>query len=324
MSATDIIKEPIVTELKKFEPFLRAAMKSPVPLLDIIIHYILRRKGKQMRPMFVFLSAKLHGIINDSTYTAASMIELLHTATLVHDDIVDDAHKRRGIFSVNAIWKNKISVLVGDYLLSKGMLLAIGKKEFGLLEIVSEAVREMSEGELLQIEKSRKLNITEEIYFDIIRKKTATLIGSCTASGAKSVNADEATVEKMKQFGIYVGMAFQIKDDIFDFQKANLTGKPSGNDIKEKKLTLPLIHVLNKVEKSERKHIIDVIKNHNKNQKKVDAVIDTVINNGGIEYAEKIMLNYRDKAIEMLNEFTDCPAKSSLLELVNYTTNRDK
>lgn len=324
MSAIDIIKAPIAKEISKFEPYLRAAMKSPVPLLDIIIHYILRRKGKQMRPLFVFLSAKLNGEINDSSFTAASMIELLHTATLVHDDIVDDAHERRGIFSVNAIWKNKISVLVGDFLLSKGLLLAVSKKEFGLLEIVTESVREMSEGELLQIEKSKRLNITEEIYFDIIRKKTATLIGSCTACGAKSVKADDTIVTKMKEFGINVGMAFQIKDDLFDYHKGNLTGKPSGNDIKEKKLTLPLIHVLNKVDKSERKHMIDIVKNHNRNKKKVDSVIETVVNNGGLEYAEKIMLEYRDKAIKMLDEFNDCPAKTSLTELVYYTTNREK
>jgi octaprenyl-diphosphate synthase len=324
MSATDIIKAPIAEEMRKFEPYLRATMKSPVSLLDIIIHYILRRKGKQMRPMIVFLSAKLNGEINDASYTAAAMIEILHTATLVHDDIVDEANERRGIFSINAIWKNKIAVLVGDYLLSKGLLIAIGKKEFGLLEIMSESVREMSEGELLQIEKSRKLNITEEIYFEIIRKKTATLIASCAASGANSVKASEETIAKMKKFGEYVGMAFQIKDDLFDYQKGNLTGKPVGNDIKEKKLTLPLIHVLNKVDNDQRKHIINVIKKHNKDKKKVNEVIETVINNGGLEYAAKIMNEYKTKALQILSEFNDCPARTSLLELVNYTTNREK
>lgn len=324
MSATDIIKEPISEEMRKFEPYLRATMKSPVSLLDIIIHYILRRKGKQMRPMIVFLSAKLNGEINDSSFTAAAMIELLHTATLVHDDIVDDANQRRGIFSINAIWKNKIAVLVGDYLLSKGLLLAIGKKEFGLLEIVSESVREMSEGELLQIEKSRKLNITEEIYFEIIKKKTATLIASCAACGANSVKASDEAIAKMKKFGEYVGMAFQIKDDLFDYQKGNLTGKPAGNDIKEKKLTLPLIHVLNKVDKEKRKQMITVIKKYNKDKKKVNEVIETVVNNGGLEYAAKIMHEYKNKALQILSEFNDCPAKTSLLELVNYTTNREK
>lgn len=324
MSAIDIIKAPIAEEMSKFEPYLRKTMKSPVSLLDIIIHYILRRKGKQMRPMIVFLSAKLNGEINDSSYTAAAMIELLHTATLVHDDIVDDANQRRGMFSINAIWKNKIAVLVGDFLLSKGLLLAIGKKEIGLLEIVSESVREMSEGELLQIEKSRKLNITEEIYFEIIKKKTATLIASCAACGANSVKASDETIAKMKKFGEYLGMAFQIKDDLFDYQKGNLTGKPAGNDIKEKKLTLPLIHVLNKVDKDKRKEMINVIKKHNKDKKKVNDVIETVINNGGLEYASKIMYEYREKAINILNEFNDCPAKTSLLELVNYTTNREK
>lgn len=324
MSATDIIKAPIAEEMSKFEPYLKATMKSPVSLLDIIVHYILRRKGKQMRPMIVFLSAKLNGDINDSSFTAAAMIEMLHTATLVHDDIVDDSNLRRGIFSINAIWKNKIAVLVGDYLLSKGLLLAIGKKEFRLLEIVSESVREMSEGELLQIEKSRKLNITEEIYFEIIKKKTATLISSCAACGANSVNASDEIISKMKKFGEYLGMAFQIKDDLFDYQKGNLTGKPAGNDIKEKKITLPLIHVLNKVDNDKRRQMINVIKKHNKDKKKVKEVIETVISNGGLEYAAKIMNDYREKALQVLNEFTDCPAKTSLCELVNYTTNREK
>lgn len=277
-----------------------------------------------MRPMFVFLSAKLNGQINDSSYTAAAMIELLHTATLVHDDIVDDAYERRGFFSINALWKNKIAVLVGDFLLSKGLLLAIGQKEFKLLEIVSDSVREMSEGELLQLEKAKKLNITEEIYFEIIKKKTATLIASCAACGASSVKAEETIVAKMRLFGEYVGMAFQLKDDLFDYNKNNLTGKPAGNDIKEKKLTLPLIHVLNKVENSDRKKIISIVKNHNKDKKKVSWVIETVVKNGGLDYASKVMVEYRDKALAILSEFSDCAAKESLKELVNYTINREK
>ncbi|MBI5219858.1 MAG: polyprenyl synthetase family protein [Bacteroidia bacterium] len=324
MSSSDIIKAPIAEEMKKFEPFFRASVKSPVSLLDIIIHYILRRKGKQMRPMFVFLSARLNGEINDSTFTAAAMIELLHTATLVHDDIVDDAYERRGFFSINALWKNKIAVLVGDFLLSKGLLLAVSKKEYELLEIVSEAVKEMSEGELLQIEKARRLNVSEEIYFDIIRKKTAALIAACCACGAKSVKADDAAIAQMKLFGEYVGMAFQLKDDLFDYQKNNFTGKPSGNDIKEKKLTLPLIHVLNKVDKSDRLYMINVVKNHNKNKKKVNSVIEMVMQNGGMEYASKIMFEFKEKALAILQGFPDNQARKSLTELVNYTVNRDK
>lgn len=324
MSSIDLIKAPIENELKKFEPHFRASMKSPVSLLDIIIHYIVRRKGKQMRPMFVFLSAKLNGEITESAYTAASMIELLHTATLVHDDIVDEAKERRGFLSINAIWKNKIAVLVGDYLLSKGLLLAVGKKEFGLLEIVSDSVKEMSEGELLQIEKSKRLNITEEIYFEIIRKKTATLLASCSACGALAAGASKETVAKMRQFGEYVGMAFQIKDDLFDYQSSNKTGKPTGNDIKEKKLTLPLIYTLSQADKSEKKEIINTVKKHNKDKEKVAALIKKVVECGGIEYAAKAMNDYCDKAFEILNSFPDSPAKTSLAELVNYTIKRDK
>ncbi len=324
MSAIDIIKAPIQEEMKKFEPFFRASMKSPVPLLNIITHYILRRKGKQMRPMFVFLSAKLNGEITEKSYLAAGLIELLHSATLIHDDIVDDAYERRGFFSINALWKNKIAVLVGDFFLSKGLLLAIEKKEFSLLEIVSEAVRDMSEGELLQIEKARRLNISEDIYFEIIRKKTASLMASCAACGADSVGVDAETKAKMKQFGEYVGIAFQIKDDIFDYNPNNLTGKPSGNDIKEKKLTLPLIHVLNKVDKTNRNFIINVVKKQNSNKKKVKEVIDMVVQNGGIEYAEKMMNSYRDKAIDLLMQFPDNAARNSLKELVCYTTSREK
>ncbi len=244
MSKLNEIKLPILDDIQKFEHYFKESVKSKVPLLDIITNYIVRRKGKQMRPMLVFLSAKMLGEINESTHNAAALIELLHTATLIHDDVVDESYIRRGFFSVKALWRSKVAVLVGDFLLSKGLLLATKNKELKLLEIVSEAVKEMAEGELLQIEKTRRLNITEDIYFDIISKKTATLIASCTASGAESVGADEETIKKMKEFGYYAGIAFQIKDDLFDYKRSNLTGKPTGNDIQEKKMTLPLIHAM--------------------------------------------------------------------------------
>jgi octaprenyl-diphosphate synthase len=275
-----------------------------------------------MRPAFVFLSAKLHGETNRSSHTAAAMIELLHTATLIHDDVVDEAYERRGFFSINALWKNKIAVLTGDFLLAKGLLLAVEEKEFDLLKIVSDSVQEMSEGELLQIEKSRKLNITEEVYFEIIRKKTATLISSCCGAGAKSAGADDKTVERMMLFGKYVGIAFQIKDDIFDYQSKNLIGKPTGNDIKEKKLTLPLIHVLNNVSSSDKKKYLRIINRHNNNSKKVKEVIDFVTKNGGIDYSHTKMIEYKQKALDILSEFPDSKAKQSLSELVEYTTER--
>ncbi len=323
MSSADKIKAPIASEMKTFEKEFRSTMKTKVPLLNIITNYILRRNGKQMRPMFVFLSAKLNGEINESTYSAASLIELMHTATLIHDDVVDEAYQRRGFFSINAIWKNKIAVLVGDYLLSRGLLLAVNNKEFKLLEIVSEAVKEMSEGELLQIEKSKKLDITEEVYFDIIRKKTATLIAACAASGASSVNAEEDKIE-MKMFGEYIGIAFQIKDDLFDYQKTAAIGKPTGNDIKEKKLTLPLIYTLQNSSKSEISWALKIIKKHNNDKKKVDELITFVNNQGGIDYTEKIMYEYRDKALNVLEEFPDNEARASLKEFVLYTTSRKK
>ncbi len=261
MSEIKDIKAFIKPEMEKFEPFFKKAVKSNVPLLDIVMNYIIRRKGKQMRPMFVFLSAKLFGDVTESSYTAAALIELLHTATLIHDDVVDNSNKRRGFFSVNALWRSKIAVLAGDFLLSKGLLLAVEKKEFKLLEIVSEAVKEMAEGELLQIEKSRKLDITEKTYFEIIYKKTATLIASCTAAGASSGNADKEQIEKLKQFGKYAGITFQIKDDLFDYQKNNSTGKPAGNDIQEKKMTLPIIFALKNSDKKEKRKILSLIKN---------------------------------------------------------------
>ena len=324
MSAQDRIKKPIEVEMAQFESHFKGSMKSKIPLLNIITNYLIRRKGKQMRPMFVFLSAKLVGEVTPATYTAASLIELLHTATLVHDDVVDESYERRGFFSINALWKNKIAVLIGDFLLSKGLLLAIENDEFELLKIVSKSVKEMAEGELLQLEKARKLDITEEIYFDIIRQKTATLIASCTASGAKSADASPEIIEKMRNFGILVGIAFQIKDDLFDYQKTNMVGKPTGNDIQEKKMTLPLIHALSQVSKSEKKHILKLVRKHNKNQKKVEEVIQFVKDNGGLEYGTLKMNEYKDKALEMLNEFDDNEAKTALHDLVNYVTTRKK
>ncbi len=325
MNKLDQIKKPIEQEIKEFEPRFRASMKSRVSLLDKIMHYIIKRKGKQMRPMFVFLSAKMFGETTDSTYRAAAMIELLHTATLVHDDVVDDANKRRGFFSINAIWKNKIAVLVGDYLLSRGLLLAVENDEFELLRIMSNSVREMSEGELLQIEKARKLDITENIYYDIIRQKTATLIASCCASGVNSVGVDKATVEKMRLFGEYTGIAFQIKDDLFDYgSDGDTIGKPTGIDIKEKKMTLPLIYSLNNATSSEKRKMIRIVKKHNENKKKVKEVINFVIETGGIEYAQKAMNNYKNKALAILGEFEQNEANKALAELVIYTTERTK
>lgn len=325
MSRLDQIKQPIAKEIKEFEPRFRESMKSRVSLLDKIMHYIVKRKGKQMRPMFVFLSAKVFGETTDSTYRAAAMIELLHTATLVHDDVVDDANKRRGFFSINAIWKNKIAVLVGDYLLSKGLLLAVENEEFELLKIMSNSVKEMSEGELLQIEKARKLDITEKIYYDIIRQKTATLIASCCASGANSVGMDKETIEKMRLFGEYTGIAFQIKDDLFDYGSDGETiGKPTGIDIKEKKMTLPLIYALNNASSSDKNRVIRIVKKHNENKKKVKEVINFVIETGGIEYAQKAMHEYKDKALAILKEFEQNEANNALAELVVYTTERKK
>jgi octaprenyl-diphosphate synthase len=325
MSTVDKIKAPIKTEMEKFEPFFRSSMQTKVPLLNVIMNYILRRKGKQMRPMFVFLSSKmLQKEVGDSTYTAAALIELLHTATLIHDDVVDEAYERRGFFSVNALWKSKISVLVGDYLLSKGLLLAVDNNEYELLKIVSVAVKEMSEGELLQIQQSRKLKITEDIYYDIIRKKTAALIAACTACGAKSSGADDEMVEKMRLFGEYVGMAFQIKDDLLDYKNNGSIGKPTGNDIKEKKLTLPIIHVLKEASKADQKRILSIVKRQNKNKKKVQEVIDFVINNGGLDYTTKVMLEYKTKALDLLSEIPEGESKTALKLLVEYVVDRKK
>ena len=324
MSELNTIKALIAPELKAFNSMLKSIMRSKVPLLNIITNYILRKKGMQMRPMFVFLTAKLSGDINSSTYIAASLIEILHTASLIHDDVVDDSHERRGFLSINAIWKSKIAVLIGDYLLSRGMLLAVDNKEFELLKIVSKAVKEMSEGELLQIQKSRKLNISEDQYHDIIRKKTAALIASCTACGAKSVNAADDIVDKMWEFGEHIGMAFQIKDDLFDYQHRNLIGKPTGNDIKEKKLTLPLIHALSNSNKAENKRILHLIKNNNKSSKNINEVIEYVKRNGGIEYTTEKMLEYKNKALEIIENYPDSEIKTAIVNLINFTTNRSK
>ncbi len=318
------IKHPVQRNLDEFEKKFRDSMKSNVALLDIITRYIIKRKGKQMRPMFVFLSARVNGEINESTYTAASLIELLHTATLVHDDVVDDSNIRRGFFSINALWKNKVAVLVGDYLLSKGLLLSLDKDEFGLLKIVSEATREMSEGELLQIEKARKLDISEDIYFEIIRKKTASLIASCCAAGAASVKADTDRIKKMKTFGEHVGVAFQIKDDIFDYESSNRAGKPNGIDIKEQKMTLPLIYLLNNSGIIEKRRIINIVKNHNNDPEKVSTVISKVNQSGGIDYAKQKMVFYHDKAMQILDEFPDSESKTALKQLVDFTIERKK
>jgi len=307
-----------------FENKFKNSLKSKVVLLDKIMHYIIKRKGKQMRPMFVFLSAKIFDKFNENTYRAASMIELLHTATLVHDDVIDEAKFRRGFFSINALWKNKIAVLVGDFLLSRGLLLAVKNKEFGLLEIMSSAVEDMSEGELLQIEKTRSLDITESIYFEIIRKKTASLIAACCASGANSVGENDLNVEKMRIFGEKAGIAFQIKDDLFDFSNNTLLGKSTGIDIREQKMTLPLIYTLNNINNNSKKNIINIIKNHNKNEKKVAEVILLVKENGGLDYATKIMLRYYNEALDILEEFEDNEAKKSLKLLLDYVVNRKK
>lgn len=314
-------KNLIAAELAIFEQKFTQSVKSQTPLLDRIMKYIIKRKGKQLRPMFVFLSAKLHGPINESTYRAAALVEILHTATLVHDDVVDESLERRGFFSVNALWKNKIAVLVGDYLLSKGLLLSTGAGDFKHLHILSDAVKQMSEGELLQIEKARKLNLKEDIYFEIIRSKTASLLSSACAVGAWSTSNDENITEKMKQFGEKTGIAFQIKDDLFDYGNDDI-GKPTGNDLKEKKLTLPLIYTLNNLNSEEKKKIIYIVKNENKNPKKIKYVLQKVIETGGIDYATKKMIQYRDEALEILFEFPKSDIRDGLEELVRYTTDR--
>lgn len=317
------IQAPVAIEMQTFERKFRAFMKSNVFLVDQIMSFIVKRKGKQMRPLFVFLTAGVSGDISDRTYRGGSMIELLHTASLVHDDVVDDSDLRRGFFSINALWKNKIAVLVGDYLLSRGLLLSVDHGDFDLLKIVSEAVKEMSEGELLQISKARTLDITEEIYFDVIRQKTASLIASCCAVGAASTGADEEAVAKMKAFGLNIGMAFQIKDDLFDYGTDEI-GKPRGIDIKEKKMTLPLIYALSQVAKSEKRSVLKKIKRHSENNEKVQEVISFVKQNGGIEYATGVMNDFHQKALAQLAHFPESVYKSSLKDLVQFTIERTK
>ena len=318
------IKYPIKQEMQLFEQKFRAAMQSSVPLLDRIMHYIVKRKGKQMRPMFVFLSAGMCGGITESTYRAASLIELLHTATLVHDDVVDDSNLRRGFFSINALWKNKIAVLVGDYLLSRGLLLSVEHEEFELLKIVSTAVRKMSEGELLQIEKARRMDITEEVYFEIIKSKTASLIASCCATGACSASVSKEKTEQLHQFGELAGIAFQIKDDLLDYESTLKTGKPSGIDIKEHKMTLPVIYTLQNCDHSTKKLIISTVKNDSDNKEKVNKVINLVIENGGAEYAKKKMNEYRQQAYNVLQSFPENNYRKSLEGLIQYTIEREK
>jgi len=318
----DDIKAPVAREMEEFEPKFRASMKTHVLLLDKIMGYIVKRKGKQMRPMFVFLTAGVCGKINESTYRGASLIELLHTASLVHDDVVDEANYRRGFFSVNALWKNKIAVLVGDFLLARGLILSVENKDFHLLSIVTNAVREMSEGELLQFEKSRKLDITEEVYYEIIRRKTASLISSCCAVGASSSGASDESVHKMKVFGEKIGMAFQIKDDLFDYGEDEI-GKPLGIDIKEKKMTLPLIYALSKTGWLEKRKILGIVKNESSKPKKVKEVIDFVKASGGIEYANKAMNRFREEALQILSGFPESRYKESLIQLVQFTIERN-
>jgi octaprenyl-diphosphate synthase len=324
MSALTRIKSPIEQELKDFEPYFKQSLQNDVPLLGTVLNFLYRTKGKQLRPMFVFLSAKLHGETNNFSQLAACSVELLHTATLVHDDVVDESYERRGTFSVNALWKNKLAVLVGDYILAKGLLLQLENKKYNFLHLISKAVQDMSEGEILQVKKSRKLDIDDETYFEIIRKKTASLIATSMAIGAASVKDDQELLDKMYSIGQDAGIAFQIKDDIFDYQDKGLIGKPTGNDIKEKKITLPLLYVLKNSNASERKRILRLIKHKNKNSAVVKELIQLVTEKGGLEYATTKMNEFKDKAVNALMEFEESEARSSLIELMNYITTRKK
>ena len=323
MLSINDIKKPIDADIDVFEGRFKASMQSSVPLLDRITHYIVKRKGKQIRPMFVFFSAGICGGITDATHRGAALVELLHTASLVHDDVVDNSYQRRGFFSINALWKNKIAVLVGDFLLSKGLLLSVEHNDFALLKIVSEAVRQMSEGELLQIEKVRRMDIGEAVYYEVIRQKTASLIASCCACGASSAGADAETVDKMWLFGEKVGIAFQIKDDMFDFGTDDV-GKPVGIDIKEKKVTLPLIYALNNCDAAEKKKMISLVKNHNDDPKKIAAIVAFVNQRGGLQYAESQMRKYQDEAFAILHTFPDSESRLGLEQLVRFTTERKK
>jgi octaprenyl-diphosphate synthase len=324
MTTIKKIKAPIQNELNEFEPYFKKSLQSDIPLLATILNYLYRTKGKQLRPIFVFLSAKLHGGTNEYSKLAACSVELLHTATLVHDDVVDESYERRGSFSVKALWKNKLAVLVGDYILARGLLLQLENKKYNFLHLISQAVQDLAEGEILQMKKSRKLDIDDETYFEIIRKKTASLIATSMAIGAASATDDEEIAAKMYKIGQDVGIAFQIKDDIFDYQAKGILGKPTGNDIKEKKITLPLLYVLNNSKRGERKRILSLIKRENKNTEVVNELIQLVIAKGGLEHAEMKMNEFKDKAIKGLEEFPDCEARDSLIELMNYITTRKK
>ncbi len=324
MSALSRIKEPVDKEMAEFEAYFSKTMRSDIPLLNIILNYILRRKGKQMRPLLVFLTAKLNGNIAEPTFVAATCIELLHTASLVHDDVVDDAHERRGSLSINALWNSKIAVLLGDYLLSSGMHICVEKSRYDMLEIISEAVKSMSEGELLQIQKARKLNIKEEDYYKIIISKTAALLSACTACGARSTTEDPETIQLMKEFGENIGIAFQIRDDILDYEGTGLTGKTVGNDIKEKKITLPLIYALEQSPVSKKRQVLAIVKNKKKTKAEITEVINYVSDYGGIGYAELKMNQYRDKALAILDSYPESKVKESLREFVHYTTSRKK
>ncbi len=317
------IKAPIDDHLKAFDARFKDGMKSDVPLLDKITRYIVKRKGKQIRPLFVFFSAATFGEIQDRTHRAATLIELLHTATLIHDDVVDDSNERRGFFSLNALWKNKISVLVGDYLLSRGLLLSLDDDDFDLLRIVANSVKEMSEGELMQIEKARSLDVEEDVYFEIIRKKTASLIASCMASGAASLRVAPEEVERMHKIGETAGIAFQIKDDILDFESGKKKGKPTGADIKDQKMTLPIIYLMKTVSYKDRRHIINTIKNHSQDPERVAGLISMVHERGGIGYAREYMNIYKDRAIELLRSLPDVPSRHSLEQLIDFTVSRE-
>ena len=324
METLEQIKLPVSEELKKFDHFFSDVIKSDVHLLNIIVNYVFQSKGKQMRPLFVFLSAKMHGEINRSTFLAATSIEMIHSASLIHDDVVDESYERRGTFSINALWKNKIAVLIGDYLLAKGLMIATQNKEYEVLDIISTSTKDMVEGELLQFKKSRKLDIDEETYFEIIRKKTASLIGISMAVGVHSVTKDQATIDKMKEIGVLAGLAFQIKDDIFDYQEKGIIGKPIGNDIKEKKITLPLIYVLNNSSRIEKQRIINIIEHKNNCKEKVAELIELVRKKGGLEYATQKMNYFSNEAIKKLEEFPQNAASESLMQLINYTITRKK
>jgi octaprenyl-diphosphate synthase len=324
MSELDQIKEPISSELKQFDTYFRDVMKTRVPLLNLVINYLLRRKGKQMRPILVFLVARLMGKPNSSTFTAAALIEMLHTATLVHDDVVDESYERRGFFSINAIWKSKVAVLLGDYLLAKGLLLAIQNKEYELLNLVADAVKEMSEGELMQIRNSRKLNVSQDEYFEIIRKKTATLISCCSSCGAKSVGMDDDVVKEMQKFGELLGIAFQIKDDLLDYQVNSASGKPSGNDLQESKLTLPLIYSLEKAEAAEKKRILRLLHSDSSKRNKMTEIRSFIIKHQGLEYASGKMTEYADLALQKLKNYPESEISLSLQQFVKYTIYRNK